>query len=256
MPPLMLGPRLTATGEHPATDGGVMETSDLYEMPAAGRRLPEDLTPRLASWERIGHPDQVLLRKYLTEIAALTDATRTDTNLALRLDVGLEPGTPLFRQGGDLDNFLYPVAYHLGAKRFVTAWCSKRTGQSAIVLERARPRTQPLGRDWVHTCVAATTPPAATKAWQQQVVQQISPCGLGDGAVEIQIAYRLSPARNWANLWKPTIDALGSLVGEVPMPFHPRDDRITLLGLHRTDDPAIGWDVAVDVWCRPAPAAV
>jgi hypothetical protein len=35
-------------------------------------------------------------------------------------------------------------------------------------------------------------------------------------------------------------------------PFHPFDDRIVSLGLHRKIDDTIGWDVIVDAWWSPA----
>jgi len=37
---------------------------------------------------------------------------------------------------------------------------------------------------------------------------------------------------NWSVLWKPTIDAVGAIVGEGLRPFHPLDDRIVRLAMH------------------------
>jgi len=42
----------------------------------------------------------------------------------------------------------------------------------------------------------------------------------GDGPLALQVHYRLGGRRNWATLWKPTIDALGHVIG-VPEPRRP-----------------------------------
>ena len=75
---------------------------------------------------------------------------------------------------------------------------------------------------------------------------------LPSGAAEVQLAWRCSPARNWAGLWKPTIDAMGPILGEPPASrrFEPNDGRITSLMLHRLADPRIGWTVDVGMWWR------
>jgi len=55
----------------------------------------------------------------------------------------------------------------------------------------------------------------------------------------MEIATRTGPGRNWANLWKPLIDAFGRVLCEdAAQPFHPHDDRFVSLGLHHhiTDD--------------------
>lgn len=70
----------------------------------------------------------------------------------------------------------------------------------------------------------------------------------GDG-VQIQIALVVGPLRNWLGLWKPTIDALDPLLGRtrVDRDWHPKDGRITDLGLHVAVDPSLGHDVVVAV---------
>ncbi len=68
-----------------------------------------------------------------------------------------------------------------------------------------------------------------------------------------------SPARQRqrAAWWKPTIDSLGSVLGRADPGrlYTPDDDRITRLGLHRTIDENLGWNVAIKLWWRPAPDA-
>jgi hypothetical protein len=63
------------------------------------------------------------------------------------------------------------------------------------------------------------------------------------------IAVTTGPGRNWANLWKPLIDAFGPMLGDDPArPFHPHDDRIVCVGLHHHIDIGIAHDVLIDAW--------
>ena len=72
----------------------------------------------------------------------------------------------------------------------------------------------------------------------------------------MQLAFIVDPVRNWLSLWKPAIDALGNILGsDDPLRFHPRDDRIVKLALHRRESPTIGWRVGVGVWWRPQVSA-
>lgn len=52
-----------------------------------------------------------------------------------------------------------------------------------------------------------------------------------------------------AHLWKPTIAALGRLLGAggTGKPWHPQDGRIVRLGLHRHPDDTLGHDVDLHV---------
>jgi hypothetical protein len=74
------------------------------------------------------------------------------------------------------------------------------------------------------------------------------------GAVWLQVSFTVSPGRNWLKLWKPTIDALDPLLGRTreERDWHPRDGRITNLGLHLTIDPSLGNDIIVRI--APGPA--
>ncbi len=54
--------------------------------------------------------------------------------------------------------------------------------------------------------------------------------------------------------WKPTGDTMGPVLGyaSASNPFHPNDDRIVALTLHKTLGPDRGHDVGVAMWWRPA----
>lgn len=56
------------------------------------------------------------------------------------------------------------------------------------------------------------------------------------------------------NLWKPTIDALGALLGvsSPARPWHPQDGRVVRLSLHCLIDAALGNDVDLFIVARRA----
>jgi hypothetical protein len=94
--------------------------------------------PRLASWNEAGHRDQVRLREYLDDTEELLAASRIDGPWALRLDVGLPTGRDLLDMA-DLDNYAYPLAYHLKDPGLVSVWCTKQhSEQSFVRIEAAR----------------------------------------------------------------------------------------------------------------------
>lgn len=211
--------------------------------------------PRLASWNSAGHPDQIRLKAYLhaAEAALAPHIARSPPPQALRLDVGLPDGTPLL-ESRDLDNFLFPLAAHLSKRDdvdLVSVVGTKRHGpRSFLAIDTARP-TDPLP----DAIAIRTTASTASTAYKEQVRDQLSAAAvLPDGPVHVELAFAIGPQRSWLNLWKPTIDALGPVLGSNDgRPWHPRDGRITYLALHRTVDAAVGNDVLITVHTRPAP---
>jgi hypothetical protein len=89
------------------------------------------------------------------------------------------------------------------------------------------------------------------KRWKQQLHDQLAvqAGAIDPGPAGLTIALTTGPGRNWANLWKPLIDAFGPVLGEDPTrPFHPHDDRIVSLGLHHTIHTGIAHEVIIDAW--------
>jgi hypothetical protein len=86
---------------------------------------------------------------------------------------------------------------------------------------------------------------AQTKAWKQKIFDACATARTSlpaDGPVGLDICYRVSARRNWSTLWKPSIDALGPVLGMSDPgkhPFRPDDDRIVYLGLHREIDDSL-----------------
>jgi hypothetical protein len=198
--------------------------------------------PLLATWERRGHSTQLAMTDYLSKVGHLV-ASSVDPRgrNAIRIDVGAG-------REGDLDNWLYPVVASLGSGHFVTAWASKGWGTPRIGVEPAVRLAGGLDDSWLHL-QATTNVSASTPAWKEQLAEQIPRHDFGE-RIELQVAYRLSEKRNWATLWKPTLDSLGAILGDGPRRFHPCDDRIELLAFHRTVDESVGWNIDVDVWAR------
>lgn len=89
--------------------------------------------------------------------------------------------------------------------------------------------------------------------YKQQIYDQLADATeLPPGPVAVELAFVVGPKRNWINLWKPTIDALGRLLGRTgpDQDWHPHDGRITELGLHRTVDDSAGHAVTVAIRAR------
>jgi hypothetical protein len=224
----------------------------MYRRPADAVRL--SVEPRLASWDRTGHPSQVRLTDFLTHVNAVARPVMAvlDGRVAAELTVGLPDAVPLINGGRDLDNYLFPVAQRLGPQRIAAIFGRKIRGPSSLAIGPAQPdpaATAPLFS-------TRMTGPYERKEWKQDLrsrLLQAQAVTVQPGPVAMDIAVTTGPGRNWANLWKPLIDAFGPVLGEDPArPFHPRDDRIVSLGLHHNVNTAIAYDVIIDAWWASA----
>lgn len=169
---------------------------------------------------------------------------------ALRLDVGLDSGREVVDQA-DLDNYAFPLASHLRDEHLVSVWCAKHHADDSHVLVAPAQETTPPGP----TATVRTTASAETKAYKEQVRAAVaSAVELPAGPVQLQLSFLVGPHRNWLNLWKPTIDALDPLLGrtKAERDWHPKDGRITDLGLHVDTDATLGHDVVVVIAAAPA----
>lgn len=74
---------------------------------------------------------------------------------------------------------------------------------------------------------------------------------LPEGPVALELGFVVGQ-RNWFNLWKPTTDALGGLLGraDAHRDWHPEDGQITELGLHCTSDALLRCDVEISITAR------
>jgi hypothetical protein len=221
--------------------------------------VPLGIPPRLESWDSKTSPSQIALGRYLDHVETLTRPRMlalSDAPLALRLFVGFDASVDVLSRGRDLDNYLFPIVRRLGASRFVSVWAAKGVAESVIEIERAVPAPVSSDDRW-RFASAVTNASSQTAAWKDQVSQQIAAQTqevVCEGGVELEICFRVSPKRNWSTLWKPAIDSLECVLGQdnPARPYHPRDDRIIQLGLHRMDDSGVGHDVHIGIWWRPA----
>jgi len=208
-----------------------------------------DETPRLASWNAATDPDQEALQSYLRAaeqklVPSLQQAAAPQT---LRLDVGLLDET-LLLEHRDLDNYLYPLAAHLSKRPDVdlvsVVGTKRHAGRSFLAVEPSRPTEAPDAAITVRT-----TASASSVAFKEQIRDQVGARRpLPEGPVHLEVAFVVGPRRNWLNLWKPTIDALGGLLGlEGTAPWNPRDGRITRLALHRAVDDSMGDAVTISI---------
>lgn len=213
-----------------------------------GEGLTLRKAPRLASWNKATDPDQVRLREYLEDTAELLAPAIVSDPWALRLDVGLPTGRDLLDMA-DLDNYAFPLATHLRSERLVSVWCTKRHADTSRVL--VAPAHEIPAPESTYT--VRTTASSQTKAYKEQVrAAVVGAAEISAGALQLQLAFVVGPQRNWLSLWKPTIDALDPLLGRTraDRDWHPKDGRITDLGLHLTVDPSIGHDVVVTIAAR------
>lgn len=212
--------------------------------------------PRLDSWDAAGSGSQTALSAYLEELERLAAPLVASTNgaLAFALDVALPKDTDLLDQR-DLDNYLLPAVRHLTkafGRHFVSVVGTKRHGSTSFFgigpahaanREDVRPSHQ-----------LRTTASSEATAFKQQIADALyGAAPVAPGPVALDIAFGVGPARSWINLWKPTIDALGALLGasSPARPWHPQDGRVVRLSLHCFVDPALG--NAVDLLIHASP---
>ncbi len=213
--------------------------------------------PQLASWDHGEHVNQLRLKSYVNAVRHHFAPVLADREkLALSLIVDLKRAERL-RRGNDVENYITPLIKGLGWNRFVYAEVEKRVGGgSHIAIGQAEPLASvPAWNGWSGRMRGKLTDADGKRAIRQSLLEATkSP--LPAGPLAMHMAWRLRPTRNWVGLWKPTGDSMGPVVGESRYPkkeFHPDDDRITRLMLHRCVDGNLEQHVLdVGLWWSPA----
>jgi hypothetical protein len=156
----------------------------------------------------------------------------------------------------DLDNYLFPLVPQLAertGREFVSVWATKRHATTSSVAAGAAVPAADVGGARVFD--VTTTASVSTSAYKEQIRDAIASASPlpGDG-VALQLAFVVGPRRAWANLWKPTIDALSPILGrdDDAREWNARDGRVTDLGLHRTVDSDLGNEVRIAIRASPA----
>lgn len=232
------------------------ETLTLWKKGAVIKQV-DGIEPRLASWNGAEHPDQVRLRVYLAHLMAQIHPLPPDVPLFVDICVDVEhPARLLVNR--DLENYLTPLfgKHRLDSSRFPLVRASKRVGGGSAVTIGIAEIDQCIDQfpSWQCFSVRATGS-AEKRAWKEGIrgaLAATNPEPLPDGPVDVQIAFGVSPRRNWVMLWKPVGDTMGPVLGEdnTYHHFHPRDDRIVSIAFHRTVDSRLGYDVALSMWWR------
>jgi hypothetical protein len=210
--------------------------------------------PALESWDAADHPSQARLAAFLdrVETVAAPDVADVAGRVAFELVVGFDAAVPLDSGGRDLDNYLYPVARRLGPLRLAAAFGRKAHGPSTLAVGPAEAEPAVAPPQFTTRLTSSYDRPA----WKQTLLDRLAAAGcrpLPAGPVHFDIAISTGPGRNWTNLWKPSLDSLGPLLGYDPAwPFDPHDDRIVALGLHHTLDAHLGHDVTLQFWWSPS----
>lgn len=220
----------------------------LYRRPV--HRVALSVEPQLASWDIAGSPGQVRLGEFLdhAEAAAAPMIAAVDGLLAVELTVGFRGEAALTGGGRDLDNYLFPLAQRLGPARIAAMFGRKVHGPSFLAVDQAQP-DNPAALPQFSAQIAGSYVRPEWKAALHERLLQVQHAVLAAGPIGMTIEITTGPGRNWANVWKPLIDAFGPVLGENPgRPFHPNDDRIISLGLHHNVNTFIGHDVIIAAW--------
>ncbi|MGC5022224.1 hypothetical protein [Micromonospora sp. DT47] len=152
-----------------------------------------------------------------------------------------------------MDNCLLPVVRRIGAGRVAAVFGRKLQQPGSTIAVGVAVRQADLPEPpQLHIRTTTSTQSLAWKHAIHEACRRVSSEPLPSGPIALYIRFGLSSRRNWSALWKPAIDALGSLPGspDPKHPFRPNDDRIVELELHRDVDDILGDDVAIDFWWR------
>jgi len=221
----------------------------------------DDFVPELASWDHKEAKSQVRLQAYLDDVVPkLRAVSPIGPHGFLNLEVGIESADRLLT-GCDLENYLTPLfgRDRLSSEDFVLVTAKKRVGRFHLMsIGQAVPgRSGGHDRSWSYwgDPVGSGYESEAWKCSVRDRLQKECPQPLGPGPVELRVIWRSGAGRNWKNLWKPTCDSMGPVLGYGPSgrTFDPQDDRVTTLAFHHTVEPSKGHDIDVGMWWRLAP---
>lgn len=145
----------------------------------------------------------------------------------------------------DLKTLLAPLARGLPL-RLATV---RRTDNPENVLRISQAERAAPPQHGQHRSCLRTWGPAASR-WREDLRQklvesQVEP--LLEGQVGLQLSWRCSSLQNWVELWRPTGDSLGPVLGE-RRPMRPRLERVSQMSLHLSLDDRLGMAVDVGYW--------
>jgi hypothetical protein len=213
--------------------------------------------PVLAQWQASTHPAEIRLRQYVSKLVQDLSPLPDRGPLYLHMDIDIREQERLLRHY-DLENYLTPLFGRrwLPPERFVLVSARKYIGGGSRVLCGLAEQSSKCDEtSWFHFSHEAGSG-YSTPRWKAALRAALAASGpsvLPPGPAKTRIAWRCSSRRNWANLWKPTGDAMGPVLGcsDPRNPFNPHDDRIVDLELHLNLDDSLRHDVVVGIWWTP-----
>lgn len=151
----------------------------------------------------------------MESIGGLLMSPATDAPIGLHVVLGLPPATDLLTHH-DLDNFLEPLATHIGPMRIARASATKAIGSRSMLtlgpVEQAPP--QPEGKWFSATVESDGLSNPARRRFGRALAQKADP--LPWGPVELEVSVRLGARRNIVSAWKALIDSVVVILGRVP----------------------------------------
>lgn len=174
-------------------------------------------------------------RGWAAQLAEQVERFRTEPYLGLELEVAAPRS--------DLKKWLAPIARALPLRLAVV----RRAPGNRLRVVRAERATPPAGA--AHLSCLRTWGPAASR-WREDLRQRFVQEGvqpLPPGNVALALSWRCSSLQNWVELWRPTGDSLGPVLGD-RRPMRPRLERVSELSLHLSHDDRLGMAVDVGYW--------
>ncbi|WP_370330732.1 hypothetical protein [Mycolicibacterium hippocampi] len=131
-----------------------------------------------------------------------------------------------------------------------SVWCTKQySEQSHVRIEPARENPQPPVELLIARPTASYDAPGGLYKEQVRAAVADGAPVPADRPVRLELSFVVGFTMNYLNLWKPTIDALGPLLGPgvSGKPWDPNDGRITELAMHVTVNPNARYGVVIGI---------
>lgn len=235
-----------------------MSTAGLLRYaPPATLPMPLPSLPPKTTFGGDSSPEGRRITKYMDSVRDLLTLPTSSGPVGLHLSIGLPTGSDLLTHH-DLDNFLEPLATHIGPACIGRASATKAIGFSSMLslgpVEVAA--SEPEGKWSTATLDGPGLSDRARREFGRSLVAHAAP--LPWGPVELEIATRLGSHRNLVSAWKRLIDALVPILGRAPgkAEFDIEDGRITTLVINQEIDHSLGDQVQARLWWRLAGPAV
>ncbi len=180
-------------------------------------------------------------RRLPAQLAQEAETLASEPYLAMELEVAGAARV-------DLKTLLAPLARALPLR---LATVRRASGAENVLRLSQAERAAPPSLAYHCSCLR-TWGPAASR-WREDLRQKLVESQaepLLEGEVCLQLSWRCSSLQNWVELWRPTGDSLGPVLGE-RRPMRPLLERVSQMALHLSLDDRLGMAVDVGYWWSP-----